>query len=976
MRTFLRSAVLSFGLASLGLWALGCGKTGPLNPRPHPCVFDSECPEGLICLNATCVDPASLDAGRPRGSKQFGEPCEAGDECLSGFCLGGPRGSFCSIACDATANCPTGFVCKVVPDPSAPQPEDGGTRPEVQLCALPQPLLCQPCTQDTDCGASGGDHCIPNGIYGFCGQDCTNDPCPQGYVCSDTGRGRQCTPIDESCDCKPDMVGRFRGCAASNAFGVCYGAEVCTLDAGWTGCTAPQALPEECNGIDDDCDGLIDEDLLPSTCVRENAFGRCEGPQSCQGTAGLRCDAPTPAAEVCNYVDDDCSGTVDDPFIDAEGRYVQKAHCGGCGNSCDVLISHSAQTRCTLDAAGAPECRVDRCQPGYFPSPDGRQCLQLADSLCRACVEDSDCVGPGSRCMDVNGEKVCGRDCGPSSPYPGCPGGYTCTAMPGGGSQCVPSSGTCQCTLSNLGTIRTCTVSTPQQTCSGYETCANGTGGPQWSACDVSSFNPELCDGVDNNCNGVVDDGFRDPVTGKYGTTQHCGFCNNDCSKYWSPTLQHTTGVCDTTAPIPVCRMGACTTEVQGGITFEWRDVNGDTQDGCECRRVQGNTSVDLPEELPPFVDENCDGIDGVIADALFVWSGAPSGGSGTLSAPFKTVGQALAAFPASGKKYVLVAEGVYAENVVVPPGAKLYGGYARDFRKRDTVLHASILRGVTPSTPTSPPAAVWVKGVAPGAPTTVISGFTIRGVDQTSATPDDVDGAPSYALLLEDVSASVRIVNNDIIAGRGGKGGRGSSGAQGFGRQASSVLDGHNGTNSAFLPGPCPAGQSRTGGAAGINPQCPSANGAPGGGAVCPVYDWVTHTGNQQQYVPTPGSRNGAGGRDWSYDNQSSFGCNHVTESGFPSNIQTHDGKDGIAGPDGASGAGGIGAPAKARLGSVQNNRWTPSPLDATSGTAGGHAQGGGGGGSGAGTAYFPQGGCQNFEWGATAGGGGAGGC
>ncbi|MBC8074175.1 MAG: hypothetical protein IAG13_38000, partial [Deltaproteobacteria bacterium] len=64
---------------------------------------------------------------------------------------------------------------------------------------------------------------------------------------------------------------------------------------------------ESCNGLDDDCDGSSDEELVQA-CA--SACGA--GTQSCNGGAWSACDAPPPQAEVCNIVDDDCNAAVDD----------------------------------------------------------------------------------------------------------------------------------------------------------------------------------------------------------------------------------------------------------------------------------------------------------------------------------------------------------------------------------------------------------------------------------------------------------------------------------------------------------------------------------------------------------------------------------------------------------------------------------------------------------------------------------------
>ncbi len=934
-----RLAAVAFAL----LFAASCGRTLYWH-WAQPCVFSSDCPAGLHCVNQTCQPLSDGDAGR-LGFKRFGEPCDAGAECQSTRCVGGPQRAFCTEPCGVDAGCPLAYECKVAPTVAGP------TTP---VCTVPTNLLCQTCTNDFDCGASGADKCVENdGGDRFCGRDCTFAGCPPLYRCE----RQQCVPEKKTCDCLPETLGMMKGCLDRNAFGACHGSQICQLDGGFTHCNAPPAQPESCNGADDDCNGVIDDGAWP-TCTKSASGRTCTGPQVCFASAGLVCNAKTPIDEVCNGADDDCNGRADEPFTDSTGRYLLTTHCGGCNRDCKQLIPHSLDVSCaTLPDAGA--CRVSRCESGFYPNDGGTWCLELPDTLCRPCAADSDCVGPGARCLTVDGERVCGRDCGPTSLYPpGCPSGYTCSA-----GQCQPSTGSCNC-KAGVAASRSCAV----QTCRGFQQCTGGAN-PMWSACDVSTFNPEICDGIDNNCNGGVDEGWRNAATGKYDQPANCGFCNNDCTKYFSPTLQHTTGVCNAGPATPSCEMGPCLTEAVGGTTFEWVNVDGQPSNGCECRRVQGNTTIDLPDRAPPWVDENCDGVDGVIANAVFVSASAAAGGTGTRTQPFQTITQGLAAL-GGARRWVLVAQGTYRENLRPAEGAQLFGGYSSDFLKRDPKVHATVVVGQGTGRAT-----LELVNVGNAAVETVVAGFTIFGWDVSSVAADSADGPASIAVLLQDSGPRAVLATNDIFGGRGGEGGRGRTGAQGFGRQSSGTLNGSPGVDSRRINGSmCSSGFNAAGGVAGVNATCAGSNGGTGGSVVCPSYVMATFTGAQQQHVmPTNG--NGAGGFDWSFDSMSGGGCMHVTESGFPTNIQTHDGQDGRPGADGTSGSGGATAMTASRHGTVVGGAWVASSLRPAAGAGGLAGRGGGGGGAGGGVARFTFG-CNAFEMGATGGGGGAGAC
>jgi len=88
--------------------------------------------------------------------------------------------------------------------------------------------------------------------------------------------------------------------------------------AGGDTCAAVPASPQpdtDCDAADDDCDGAVDEDYGNPPVLTSCGVGACTrlDPTWCAG--GMVMDACMPGApgiEVCNAIDDDCDGAVDE----------------------------------------------------------------------------------------------------------------------------------------------------------------------------------------------------------------------------------------------------------------------------------------------------------------------------------------------------------------------------------------------------------------------------------------------------------------------------------------------------------------------------------------------------------------------------------------------------------------------------------------------------------------------------------------
>ncbi|MFN7131900.1 MAG: MopE-related protein, partial [Myxococcales bacterium] len=303
--------------------------------------------------------------------------CTADAECVTGACGRLPDHDTAVCLRKCSSGCRDGELCTSL----------GVDR---HVCAPEREGLCQPCETDADCPYPA-DRCLRLGDEKLCGRDCSfDDKCPDSYRCTEaigvdgTPVAQQCQPSSGTCACTSASAGQQVPCEISNEHGRCTGQKKCQPPVGYAACTALVPTRESCNGIDDDCDGAIDEDLGATTC----GVGACERTvQNCVDGKAVSCTPGESAPELCNGIDDDCDGTVDDGF-DLQNDPL---HCGACGNACAPANATAgcAAGRCTIASCAPGFHDLDRdpangCEYGCAVSNGG---VELCDGL------DNDCDG-------------------------------------------------------------------------------------------------------------------------------------------------------------------------------------------------------------------------------------------------------------------------------------------------------------------------------------------------------------------------------------------------------------------------------------------------------------------------------------------------------------------------------------------------------------------------------------------------------
>jgi len=260
-----------------------------------------------------------------------------------------------------------------------------------------------------------------------------------------------------------------------------HGVETC-VNGQWV-CDAPQPKAEECNGLDDDCDGCWDEKAGAAGCepLEQACSTDCgSGTEQCFMGEWRGCTAPQPQDEVCNNQDDDCDGETDEGLnIDADndGHY-------------------------SLDSCAAPHDDCNDSNPEVYPGHEESPgfCDGLDNDCDREIDEDCQCSpGPPPQtqpCSTDIGECVKGNQtCQADGTWGECDG-----VLPTD-EECNNKDDDCDGTTDNVTTPPPCELT--EGVCAGAvrtgcEPCDYGD--------DYEPSNEQTCDDLDNDCDGETDE--------------------------------------------------------------------------------------------------------------------------------------------------------------------------------------------------------------------------------------------------------------------------------------------------------------------------------------------------------------------------------------------------------------------------------------------------------------------------------------
>ena len=351
-------------------------------------------------------------------------------------------------------------------------------------CTAPSPQAESCNGQDDDCDGKIDEGFPDKGGACEVGQgECVNGG---SWICKPDGSGLQCdaspkAPQAEVCDNKDNNCdGLIDNDVPPRACQTACGAGTQACQAGqWGACNGPAAEPEICDGKDNDCNGVID-DMLQRAC--QSACG--QGTEICRNGTWAECNAPLPTPEVCDGKDNDCNGMIDDNATCPQGMVCLEGRCRlTCQSECPRGMTCQAG-RCEGDPCSVVTCgQGERCLNGRCVDA----CLLVscpADQPCQdgACSAKKDCYTLGCPSQ----ERCVGGRCEPDPcAFSQCPQGEFCRD-----GRCVSTCAGISCAPSERCVDGACEAD-PQQTgaCAGV-TCPDG------ERCVAGVCEAEPCRGV------------------------------------------------------------------------------------------------------------------------------------------------------------------------------------------------------------------------------------------------------------------------------------------------------------------------------------------------------------------------------------------------------------------------------------------------------------------------------------------------